>query len=127
MQTNLKKQDTNTKQRVFDLEERTLKFSKSIVNFCKLLPKNIITIPLIGQLLRSATSIGANYLEANDALGKKDFIMRIKIARKESKETIYWLHLILEADFIKNDNILPLLREAEELRSILSAIIKKSV
>lgn len=71
-------------------------------------------------------SIGANYREANDALGKKDFIMRLKIARREAKESQHWLELVLEANLNKEADIKPLMREAEELKNILSAIIIKS-
>jgi len=104
-----------------------LEFSKEIIRLCKILPKSIITIPLIGQLIRSGTAIGANYIEANDSLGKKDFIHRIKIARKEAKETMYWLKLINEADNKFKEQIEILLKECTELKNILSAIIKNSI
>ena len=107
----------------FDLEERTLLFAKRIIIFCKNLPNNTINFKLIDQLIRSAGSIGANYREANDSLGKKDFIHRLRIARKESKETIFWLELIKEAN--KNILINDLIDECSQLRNILSAIIKK--
>jgi len=110
----------------FDLEDRTLDFSKEIIRLCKLIPKNIITIPLIGQVIRSGTAIGANYIEANDSLGKKDFIHRVKIARKEAKETIYWLNLIIEAENKSDEKITILLKESTELKNILSAIINKT-
>lgn len=86
--------------------------------------KNTVNFKLIDQLIRSAGSIGANYREANDALSKKDFVHRLKISRKEAKETIYWLKLLQEAN-TSNKKIQPLISEAEELRNILSAIIKK--
>lgn len=107
----------------YDLEERTLIFAKEIVNYCKKLPNNTINFKLIDQLIRSAGSIGANYREANDSLGKKDFIHRLRIARKESKETIFWLELIKEAN--KDNSIDRLIDECSQLRNILSAIIKK--
>ena len=110
----------------YDLEERTLEFSKEIIRLCKTLPKNIITIPLIGQLIRSGTAIGANYIEANDSLGKKDFIHRIKIARKEAKETIYWLKLIIEAENRFEEQVKILIKECIELKNILSSIINNS-
>lgn len=110
----------------YDLEDRTLEFSKEIIRLCKSLPKTIITIPLINQLIKSGTSIGANYIEANDSLGKKDFIHRVKIARKEAKETIYWLKLIIEVDNKFEEQIKVLLKESIELKNILSAIIKNS-
>ena len=107
----------------FDLEERTLIFAKQIIIFCKKLPNNTINFKLIDQLIRSAGSIGANYREANDSLGKKDFIHRLRISRKESKETIFWLELVKEAN--KDISIDSLINECSQLRNILSAIIKK--
>lgn len=107
----------------YDLEGRCLEFSKDLLSFCKQAPKSITNMPIINQLIRSGTAIGANYIEANDALGKKDFIHRLRIARKEAKETIYWLNLI---DHTKSEAQSNLIQEATELRNILSAIIKKS-
>ena len=112
--------------KVYDLEERTRKFSKDLIVLYKKIPKNVVTIPLIGQGIRSGTAIGANYLEANDALGKKDFIMRNKIARKEAKETMYWLYLLIEACPELKDEIEKLYNECEELKNILSAIINNA-
>lgn len=112
--------------RIYDLEERTLKFSKRVIIFCQSVPKNSINRPLITQVIRSAGSIGANYREANDALGKKDFLHRLRIARKEAKETIYWLELIAGANQNKESVIQLLIKEAVELRNILSSIINKS-
>lgn len=81
---------------------------------------------LIGQVVGASGSIGANYREANDALGKKDFILRLKIARREAKESHHWLELILEANTNKESEIKPLINEAGELKNILSSIIAKS-
>ncbi|MAF20931.1 MAG: four helix bundle protein [Parcubacteria group bacterium] len=106
----------------FDLEERTTEFAKRIIQLSKALPKNIINNPLINQIIRSAGSIGANYREANDALGKKDFVHRIKISRKETKETLHWLELIEEANQGFKPRMQELKREAQELRNILSSI-----
>src|SRR4051812_43767392 len=78
----------------YDLETRTLKFSNELVIFCKQCPKDMITMPLINQLIRSGTSIGANYREANGASSRKDFQNKIFICKKEAKETLYWLELI---------------------------------
>lgn len=86
-----------TKEYKRPLDERTLEFAKRIIRLCKKLPKNVITIEPIKQVMRSSCSIGANYREANDALSKKDFSYRLRISRKEAKETMYWLELILEA------------------------------
>jgi len=81
---------------------------------------------LIGQVVGASGSIGANYREANDALGKKDFILRLKIARREAKETQHWLELVLEANTDKAVEIKPLQKESEELIKILSSIIIKT-
>ena len=80
---------------------------------------------LIGQVVGAAGSVGANYREANDALGKRDFIQHLKIARREAKESLHWLELILEAN-ANTPEVEPLIRESEELKNILSAIILKS-
>lgn len=111
----------------YDLENRTLIFAKSIINLCQSLPSNIVNSKLIDQIIRSAGSIGANYREANDALGKKDFLQRLRISRKESKETIFWLELILEANPNTKSVIGKLIDECTQIRNILSAIIKKVI
>lgn len=110
----------------FDLENRTLVFAKQVVVLCKKLSNNTVNFKLVDQLIRSAGSIGANYREANDALSKKDFILRLRISRKESKETIFWLELLLEANPEILEDIKPLIEEASQLRNILSAIIIKT-
>ena len=110
----------------FDLERRTTEFAKAVIRLCKGLPRNPINDRLTGQIVGASGSIGANYREANDALGKKDFLQRLKIARREAKETQHWLELILEANLNKETVLKPLMREAEELKNILSAIIIKS-
>ena len=111
----------------YDLEARTLAFARSVRNFVKKLPKSIVEYEDAKQLVRSSGSVGANYIEANEALSKKDFVMRIKICRKEAKESRYWLELI-DADHlpelleIRNK----LMREAHELMNIFGAILRKS-
>lgn len=112
--------------RKFDLEERTTKFAKAVIRVCKGLPRSSINDRLAGQVVGASGSVGANYREANDALGKKDFLQRMKIARRETKESHHWLELILEANMNKGSEILPLLKEAEELKKIFSSIINKS-
>jgi len=113
-------------QKIYDLEERTYQFAKDVAIFCKKLPKDTVNFKYIDQLIRSSGSIGANYIEANESLSKKDFSMRIKIARKESKESAYWLRLIIDvnSEEFKNEG-LTLKQEAEELKKILSSIIEK--
>jgi len=109
----------------FDLEERTLEFAKNVIRLCRQLPQNVINNELIGQLIDSSGSVGANYREANDALSKKDFRHRIKITRKEAKETHYWLGLLIEANSEFKEKIDPLLIEAPELKKIFSSIVDK--
>jgi four helix bundle protein len=110
----------------FNLEERTLKYAKEIVKFCKRLERNAVNKELISQLIRSAGSVGANYREANESMTKKDFIYRIKICLKESKESSYWLELINEANEELRSEITSLLRESVELKKIFSSISEKS-
>ena len=109
----------------FDLEKRTNEFAKAVIRLCKQLPRNPINDRLVGQVVGSAGSVGANYREANDALGKKDFIQRMKIARREAKESLHWLELILESERNRESEIKPLIKEASELKKILSSIIAK--
>ena len=112
--------------RPFDLEERTTKFAKAVIRLCKSLPRNPINDRLVGQVVGASGSVGANYREANDALGKKDFLQRMKISRREAKESHHWLELLLEANINRDSEIKPLIKEAEELKKILSSIIDKS-
>ena len=109
----------------FDLEQRSTEFAKRVVRLCKRLPRSPINDRLTGQLVGSAGSVGANYREANDSLGKKDFVHRLKISRKESKESIHWLELLNEANTDFGMEVDDLVREAIELRNILSSIISK--
>ncbi len=111
----------------YDLEDRTLKFAKNIRNFIGKLPKTIANIEDGKQLIRSSGSIGANYIEANEALSKKDFLMRIKISRKEAKESGFWLALISANNESLEKERKSLLVESSELMMILSAIMRKSV
>ncbi len=111
----------------YDLEERTFQFAKAIRLFIKTLQKTAANIDDSKQLIRASGSVGANYREANESLGKKDFLMRIKISRKEAKESAYWLRLIHESNDLKNSNDAELLmQEAIELTKILSSILEKS-
>jgi len=110
----------------YDLEERTLEFSKRILKMVRVLPRNSINEYYSSQIVRSSGSVGANYREANDALGKKDFVHRIKISRKESKETTYWIRLIMEYNAELASRMNNLLDESIELTKILSSIIIKS-
>ena len=107
----------------YDLEERTYLFAKRMRGFIKTLVRTICNVQDARQLVRSSGAIGANYIEANEALSKKDRVMRMKISRKEAKESIYWLRLLdVDAQADERD---ALLREAGELLSILSSVIRK--
>jgi len=106
----------------YDLEQRCLDFALAVRGFCQTLQKDVINVVYIKQVVRSSSSIGANYIEANENLGKQDLKMKIRISRKEAKETQYWLKLIIAEDEEKR---LDLYREAEALRKILSAILNK--
>jgi len=109
----------------YDLEERTLSFAKRVIKFVNELPKTLTNIEIGKQLVRSAGSVGANYIEANESLSKKDFVMRIKICRKEAKESRYWLKLTnCNNQFEKEQS--NLIQESAELMKIFGAILEKS-
>lgn len=111
----------------YDLEERTFQFAKAVRIFIKTLPKTIANIDDGKQLIRASASVGANYIEANESLSKKDFLLRMKISRKEAKESVYWLRLIYETNNLMNGNDAQMLmREAIELKKIFSSIVEKS-
>ncbi len=114
-------ENSNNQNKKFDLEERTKIFAKRIREFVRELPKGEIFYEDINQLVRSSGSVGANYIEANESLSKKDFVMRVKICRKEAKESIYWLGLIAQERAEKQG----LIKEATELMRIFGAIITK--
>lgn len=116
---------TNDTMIKYDLEERTAKFGEDIINFCKKLPINEITSSLINQLIRSGTSIGANYSEADDAGSKKDFTHKIIICKKEARETKHWLRMIVVAVPEVKQRIDILWQEAKELNLIFNAIVNK--
>jgi len=107
----------------YNLEARTIKFSEDIIIFAKKLKKDIINIPLISQLVRAATSIGANYCEANGASSKKDFKNKIFICKKEAKETKYWLQIVAKANPENKAECRKLWEEAQELSLIFSKIV----
>lgn len=109
----------------YDLEERTLKFAKDVIALISDLPKTISNIEIGKQLVRAAGSVGANYIEANESLGKKDFLMKIRIARRESKESRYWLELI-ECKEESMPTRAKLAQESTELMKIFGAILQKS-
>ncbi|MEW6104206.1 MAG: four helix bundle protein [bacterium] len=108
----------------YNLEERTALFGEAIIDFAKSLPKDVVTIPLISQVVRAGTSIGANYMEADAASTKKDFRHRLGICRKETKETKHWLRMIARAVPEKKDEARKLWQETQELVRIFSSILK---
>ncbi len=109
----------------YDLEDRTLVFASQVRNFVRKLPKTISSIEDGKQLVRSSGSIGANYIEACESLSKKDFLMRIKICRKESKESRYWLKLLDTTGELNKDKE-NLINEVTELMKIFGSIVSKS-
>ena len=113
----------NSKQ--YDLEERTLQFAKCVIALVNRLPKSLPNIEIGRQLVRSSGSVGSNYIEANESLSKKDFFMRIKICRKESKESRYWLKLI-QVKREDEEERKALIMEATELMKIFGSIVEKS-
>ena len=110
---------------VFDLEERTARFGESVIAFAKTIPLNEVTRCLISQLVRAGTSVGANYVEADDADSRKDFKFKIGLCRREAKETKHHLRMIVAAEGRLRETAKPLWREAQELNLIFSAIRKK--
>ena len=110
----------------YDLSDRTLRFAKMVRNYVKNLPKTLSNIEDARQLIKASGSVGANYIEAEEALSRKDFIMRIKISRKEAKESRYWLELTEtkeEQIIMEKQN---LIKEATELTKIFGSIVEKS-
>jgi four helix bundle protein len=111
---------TNSQNPKYDIEERTFEFARNVRQFIKSLPKSISNIEDGKQVIRASGSIGANYIEVNEALSKKDFLMRLRISRKEAKESIYWLRLLVDNNSDKfGNNGQELINEATELKKIL--------
>jgi len=110
----------------YDLEERTLRFAKEVIEFVSTLPKTVANIEIMKQVIRSSGSVGSNYIEANEALSKKDFTMRVKICRKESKESRYWLRLIEVSEEDAEKRKQSLINEATELMKIFGSIVEKA-
>jgi len=109
----------------YDLGERTLRFAKMVRNYVKRLPNTLGDTEDARQLIKASGSVGANYIEAEEALSRKDFIMRMKISRKEAKESGYWLELTepRQEQIMEKHN---LIREATELMKIFGSIVEKS-
>jgi len=117
----------NSRGKPYDLEDRTLLFAKNVRLLIKHLPRSVTNFEDGKQLARSSGSVGANYIEANESLSKKDFRLRIKICRKEAKESRYWLQLL---DLTGSENLevdrKVLIRESQELMNIFGAILRRS-
>jgi four helix bundle protein len=111
--------------REYNLEERTAKFGENIIRLCKTLRQNTISTPVINQIVRSSTSVGANYCEANAASSKKDFKNKIFICKKEAQETKHWLRMLVACDTGKRDECRKLWQEAQELTLIFGKIVSK--
>lgn len=112
--------------KIYDLEERTAKFGEDIIEFAKKISKNVITIPLVSQLIRSGTSVGSNYCEADCAESRKDFEHKLGICKKEAKETKHWLRMIAKAEPTLKNDAKKLWKESNELQLIFISIVKKS-
>ena len=112
--------------RGYNLEERATLFAENIIDLCKKASKNTVTTPILNQLVRAGTSIGANYSEATGASSKKDFINKVFITKKEAIETKYWLRLLAKADAGIANDCRSSWREAQELTLIFSKIAGKS-
>jgi four helix bundle protein len=107
----------------YDLEDRTAKHGESVIKLCKEIKQDSISRPIIGQLIRSATSIGANYCEANNASSRKDFKNKIFICKKETQETKHWLRMLATCVPGRKEDIRKLWQEAHELSLIFQKIV----
>lgn len=118
---------SNRGTKTYDLEERTLRFAQNVRSFVKMLPRTVPNVEDVRQLVRASGSVGANYIEANESLGKRDFLMKIKICRREAKESRFFLRLVSVGDAdaavaARNQ----LVQEATELMNIFGAIYRKN-
>jgi len=117
---------SNDKNNKYDLEERTAVFAESLIEFTKKIVRSPINDPMITQLVRAGTSVGANYCEADSAESRKDFCHKMGICKKEAKETRYWLRIIANSNLSLKVAAKPLWTEASELLLIFNAIIRKT-
>ncbi len=113
--------------KIYNLEERTFYFAKNIRAFVKKIEANVWNKEDVKQLVRSSGSVAANYIEANEKLGEKDFLMKIRICKKETKESILWLKLLDIENTTANQLRLELIKEAQEIQNIFGAIYKKAL
>ncbi|KKR03561.1 MAG: hypothetical protein UT31_C0016G0005 [Parcubacteria group bacterium GW2011_GWF2_39_13b] len=117
---------SSPKTKKYNLEERTTKFAEEIIKFTKEIKNTIENIPTKSQLVKSGTSIGANYCEADEAESRKDFIHKIAICKKETRETKYWLRLIATANPNMKEKARKLWKEAHEFNLIFATIIRNT-
>ena len=110
----------------YDLEDRTFAFAQRVIAYIRTLPKTIANVEVMKQLVKASGSVGANYIEANEAVSKNDFKYRIKICRKESEESSYWLRLLELQDAEQEKERPALVQEATELMKIFASILQKS-
>lgn len=115
-------QNPNSRKR-YDLEDRTARFGEAIIEFAKTIPQNPVNNPLISQIVRSGTSIGANYMEADGSESKRDFQHKIALCKKEAKETKHWLRMMATGSPNRKDECRKLFMEAQELTLIFSSIL----
>ena len=111
--------------KVYELDERTARFGEDIIRFARGLKRDPVNTPLISQVVRSGTSVGANYMEAGAAQSGKDFDHKVGICKKEARETMHWLRMLAVADESSRQECRTMWREAHELTMIFSAILKK--
>jgi len=121
-QVSNKAQNPNDKKK-YDLEERTAQLGEAIIELVRTFSQDSVNSPLISQIVRAATSVGANYMEADGAESKKDFRHKISICKKEAKETKHWLRMVAKANPSRRDECQKLLKEAQELSLIFSSIL----
>lgn len=112
--------------RIYDLEERTARFGEAVIAFSKNIPGTAITEPIITQLIKAATSVGANYCEADDAVSKREFRKFIGICRRESRESKHWLRMIATAEPALKGRARQLWQEAKELHLIFAKTFKSA-
>jgi four helix bundle protein len=119
-------QTTAENKNLYDLENRTLNFASRVNEYVRVLPRDVVNIEIGKQLVRAAGSVGANYIEANEALGKRDFAMRLRISKKEAKEARYWLLLTKpnDTDTIQRSDLID---ECTQLMKIVGAILTKTI
>ena len=110
-------------EKIYDLEDRTAKLGENVIVLCNSVKQDVVTKPIISQLVRSATSVGANYMEANGACSRKDFKNKIYICKKEIQETKHWLRMISMSVPAKKEEAIILWKEAQELTLIFGKII----